>query len=275
MSSSISPNARRWLNTIAFAEGTWGKGAPRYDITFGYTPIKDLSKHPDRVVQGGKYSSAAAGAYQFMPETWARAQKALGLKDFGPQSQDLAALQLLRWRGIDPDRDPLTRENIAKVANEWASLPTMEGRSAYGQPVKSFDTLKKFAESQGASYATTASSAPAQSSAEAEVLKQLLLNKFIDIVGKQPATIGQTQLPRGLETPPLPSYDDEVNTATQSELDLILKSYKDQQEQEAYRKSVEEQQINDVNKNLIAAESAKSQLLAQALGAFGTPKSVI
>ena len=25
----ISPNARRWLDTISFAEGTWGGKAPR------------------------------------------------------------------------------------------------------------------------------------------------------------------------------------------------------------------------------------------------------
>jgi muramidase (phage lysozyme) len=275
MSDGISPNARRWLNTIAFAEGTCGGSAPRYDITFGYTPIKDLSKHPDRVVRGGKYSSAAAGAYQFMPETWARAQKALGLRDFGPQSQDLAALQLLKWRGVDPDRDPLTRENIAKVANEWASLPTMEGRSAYGQPVKSFDALKKFAESQGASYSQTSAGQPSADSLESDVLSGILLNKFIDLINKPKASFTSVPTPRGLDAPPLPDYNEDSGAVTQNELDLILKAYTDKQEQEAYQKALQEKQANEVSKNLIAAEAAKSQLLAQALGAFGAPRSVI
>jgi muramidase (phage lysozyme) len=275
MSDGISPNARRWLNTIAFAEGTWGGNAPRYDITFGYQPIKDLSRHPDRVVQGNGYASAAAGAYQFMPATWARAQKALGLKDFGPQSQDLAALQLLRWRGVDPDRDPLTRENIAKVANEWASLPTMGGRSAYGQPVKSYDALKKFAETQGASYAQPTAAAPTSDSAESEVLSSVLLNKFIDLIGKSQGSFTQASMPRGLDAPALPEYNEDSQEATQGELDFLLKAYTDKQDQEAYQKAMQEKQATEASRNLIAAESAKSQLLAQALEAFGSPRSVI
>jgi len=141
----ISPNARRWLDTISFAEGTWGGKAPRYAITFGYQPIADLSKHPDRVVQGDGIASAAAGAYQFMPQTWERVRSKLGLRDFGPVSQDLGALELIRQRGVDPDRDPITRETLAKLSGEWASLPTLSGESYYGQPVKSAEQLLKFA----------------------------------------------------------------------------------------------------------------------------------
>ena len=141
----ISPNARRWLDTISFAEGTWGGEAPRYAITFGYQPIADLSKHPDRVVKSGRYASAAAGAYQFMPQTWEAVRGKLGLRDFGPVSQDLGALELIRQRGVDPDRDPITRETLAKLSGEWASIPTLSGKSAYGQPVKSAEQLLKFA----------------------------------------------------------------------------------------------------------------------------------
>jgi len=141
----ISPNARRWLDTISFAEGTWGGKAPRYAITFGYQPIADLSKHPDRVVKSGRYASAAAGAYQFMPQTWEAVRGKLGLRDFGPVSQDLGALELIRQRGVDPDRDPITRETLAKLSGEWASIPTLSGKSAYGQPVKSAEQLLKFA----------------------------------------------------------------------------------------------------------------------------------
>ena len=150
----ISPNARRWLDTISFAEGTWGGQTPRYAITFGYQPIADLSKHPDRVVKSGKYASAAAGAYQFMPQTWEGVRSKLGLRDFSPVSQDLGALELIRQRGVDPDRDPITRETLAKLSGEWASIPTLSGKSAYGQPVKPAEQLIKFAGSP-ASVATT------------------------------------------------------------------------------------------------------------------------
>ena len=150
----ISPNARRWLDTISFAEGTWGGEAPRYAITFGYQPIADLSKHPDRVVKSGGYASAAAGAYQFMPQTWEGVRNKLGLRDFSPVSQDLGALELIRQRGVDPDRDPITRETLAKLSGEWASIPTLSGKSAYGQPVKPAEQLIKFAGSP-ASVATS------------------------------------------------------------------------------------------------------------------------
>ena len=150
----ISPNARRWLDTISFAEGTWEGEAPRYAITFGYQPIADLSKHPDRVVKSGGYASAAAGAYQFMPQTWEGVRSKLGLRDFSPVSQDLGALELIRQRGVDPDRDPITRETLAKLSGEWASIPTLSGKSAYGQPVKPAEQLINFAGSP-ASVATS------------------------------------------------------------------------------------------------------------------------
>ena len=178
-SDYVSPNARRWLNLISFAEGTYGKSGPRYDVTFGYTPIKDLSKHPDRVVRSGGYSSAAAGAYQFMPSTWQRAASAVGVKDFGPRSQDLAALQLMRWRGVDPDKASISPENIAKLSGEWASLPTAKGVSAYGQPSKSFDKLLSFAQSQGASVVPQGTSG-SQGGVNAEgALAQALLGSYL------------------------------------------------------------------------------------------------
>ena len=126
MTELISPNARKWLNTISFAEGTWdeSKGAPSYDYTFGYQKINDLSDHPRRVVNSGGHSSAAAGAYQFMPSTWDTVQRRLKLSNFGPEAQDIAALNLIRARGVDPDTAPIDRENLSKLSPEWASLPT-------------------------------------------------------------------------------------------------------------------------------------------------------
>ncbi len=141
-----NPNVQKWLHLIRVAEGTVAGGPyaktaeDSYRVIYGGEKFSDFSRHPDKVVRKG-YTSAAAGAYQFLPGTWNRAAKALGLKDFSPRSQDLAAVQLMRWRGIDPTKDPITKENIAKLANEWASLPNLQGRSAYGQPVKSVDTL--------------------------------------------------------------------------------------------------------------------------------------
>lgn len=194
-SDFVSPNARRWLNLISFAEGTWGGRGPRYDITFGYTPISNLSRHPNKVVRSGRYASAAAGAYQFMPSTWQRAAAATRVSDFGPRSQDLAALQLMRWRGVDPDRAPINPQNIAKLSGEWAALPTLRGGSAYKQPSKSFNTLLKFAADQGATpvsydpsaqYASDGSEISSENNQINEVLAQTILGGYIGSILSQP-----------------------------------------------------------------------------------------
>jgi muramidase (phage lysozyme) len=142
-----NPLARQWLDLIAFAEGTdKTRSGGGYGTLFGGEQVNSLEKHPNRVIRTPSFprGSAAAGRYQFMPATWAAAARAQNLKDFGPQSQDLAALYLLRQRGIEPTRDPINAVNIAKAAPEWASLPTLEGKSFYGQPVKSLGELQGF-----------------------------------------------------------------------------------------------------------------------------------
>lgn len=142
-----NPLTRQWLDLIAYAEGTdSSRRGGGYDVMFGGGRFKDFSKHPDVVVstQGFPRGSAAAGRYQFMPGTYAGAQKALGLQGFGPQEQDLAAIYLMKRRGVDPTKDPITPQTIAKLAPEWASLPTLQGRSYYGQPVKSLSELQGF-----------------------------------------------------------------------------------------------------------------------------------
>ena len=142
---------RALLNTIRMAEGTWLGGDPSgYQVMFGGGKTPSLSQHPDRVIASGGYRSAAAGAYQFMPGTWGPLQQRLGLKDFGPQSQDVAALELVRQRGARDliNREGFTPDVAAKLAPEWASFPTRQGKSYYGQPVKGYADLKRFYDSQ-------------------------------------------------------------------------------------------------------------------------------
>jgi len=146
---AITPERRALLNTIRFAEGTWAEGdAIGYRILFGGTVIDRLDQHPNRVMRTRGYASAAAGAYQFMPFTWAMASQALGLPDFGPDRQDQAALFLIQRRGALAlaDRGLLTPELAARLAPEWASFPTLSGRSYYGQPVRRYALLRQFYE---------------------------------------------------------------------------------------------------------------------------------
>ena len=142
-SSGITPELRAALDTIRMAEGTWLGGSDKgYQTMFGGGTFSSYARHPDKVIRSGGYASAAAGAYQFMPNTWA----SLGQKDFSPESQDKAAIELLKKRGVYDAlaAGKFTPEVSAKMAPEWASFPTKAGVSFYGQPVKKFSELQKF-----------------------------------------------------------------------------------------------------------------------------------
>ncbi len=146
---AITPERRALLNTIRYAEGTWANGEDiGYRIMFGGGLMPSLDRHPDRVVRTARYASAAAGAYQFMPFTWELVTRSLGLTEFGPQVQDQGAIFLIQRRGALAlaDQGVFTPLLAAKLAPEWASFPTLAGRSYYGQPVKRFHDLKRFYE---------------------------------------------------------------------------------------------------------------------------------
>ncbi|HBP54192.1 MAG TPA: hypothetical protein DD643_07650 [Synechococcus sp. UBA8638] len=141
----VTPERRALLNTIRYAEGTWKQGEDGYRVFYGGTLFQKVSHHPNKV-NHGRYSSRAAGAYQFLPATWKMAKEALGLRDFGPRSQDQAALYLIQRRkalGL-ADRGVFTKELAHRLAPEWASFPKHSGASYYGQPVRRFSSLKRF-----------------------------------------------------------------------------------------------------------------------------------
>ena len=161
---AITPERRALLNTIRYAEGTWARGENLgYRIMFGGGLMPHLERHPDRVIYAGGYASAAAGAYQFMPFTWVRASRSLQLPGFGPDVQDQAAIYLIQRRGALPlaDQGVFTPELAARLAPEWASFPTLAGRSFYGQPVKRYGALKAFYERNLADLRAIAGVAPA------------------------------------------------------------------------------------------------------------------
>ncbi len=142
----MTPERRALLNTIRFAEGTWKEGKDLgYRTLYGGGIFKDLSWHPERIVVR-RYSSAAAGAYQFMPATWSSVASELKLPSFEPRHQDQAALHLVKKRGAlgEIDANGLTASAMDRLAPEWASFPTRSGSSAYGQPVKSHAELAGF-----------------------------------------------------------------------------------------------------------------------------------
>jgi lysozyme len=143
---AITPQRRALLDTIRYAEGTWKDGSSvGYRVLYGGGLFASLERHPEVTVHR-RYSSAAAGAYQFLPGTWREAAGKLGLRSFSAANQDQAALYLVERRGAlaAVDRNGLGTSVLARLAPEWASLPASHGGSHYGPPVKGRDELIRF-----------------------------------------------------------------------------------------------------------------------------------
>ncbi len=153
-------NVRAFLRVIR--EGETSQTDEAYRMTFGGDLVESLSDHPRRVVRrmlGGKsIASSAAGAYQFLTGTWDECAAALGLPDFSPASQDLAAVFLIdRRRALDDVIAGRIDEAIRKCAREWASLPG----SPYGQPTKTRQQALGVYEVNGGGYSPGATIPPA------------------------------------------------------------------------------------------------------------------
>lgn len=136
-----NPNIKAFLDTIAQAEGTAGPDG--YRTLFAGETFSDYSTHPDEVKcaysNGQRLCSSAAGRYQFLKPTFDRLQKKLSLPDFSPQSQDLAAIELIREEGALEDvKAGNIREALTKVSAIWVHI---EG-AGYGQPEHSLDKLQ-------------------------------------------------------------------------------------------------------------------------------------
>jgi muramidase (phage lysozyme) len=131
-----NPNVRSFLDMIGSAEGT---DKYSYNTLFGGGKVESLADHPRQLFDftettGRPNKTTAAGRYQFLSNTWDEQAKKLGLPDFGPKSQDLAAINLLRERGILPDVLAGNWESAVKKSGPiWASLPS----SPYPQPRQS------------------------------------------------------------------------------------------------------------------------------------------
>ena len=133
-------NIRGWQSAIGRAEH--GGRDNQYDVVFGGGKFDTTKGHPDKVVDGGKYSSAAAGKYQFMPSTWKMVTGSYGTP-MTPGNQDKYATELLKGRNVNLDR-PMNRYAVSRAGKEWASLPNLSGKSHYGQPVKSYETVRNW-----------------------------------------------------------------------------------------------------------------------------------
>ena len=124
-------NVRAFLAVIRAGEGTADDGG--YTRCFGGGTFNDLADHPRRIVTAGRYTSTAAGAYQFLARTWDGLVRQYAFPDFSPACQDEGAVALIAGRGALQDvQEGRIEQAIAKCAREWASLPG----SPYGQPTR-------------------------------------------------------------------------------------------------------------------------------------------
>lgn len=161
VSTAAYPHADRniaaFLAMIRRAEGT-DRHADPYRVAFGGVIFESLADHPRRAVQftdkaGRRLWTSAAGAYQFMAvaplpdgsgrrtrlDTWDRLAAKLGLADFGPGSQDRAAIELIDEAGaLDDVKAGRFDAAVSKVRRVWASLPG----AGYAQPEKSLAAVR-------------------------------------------------------------------------------------------------------------------------------------
>ena len=145
----MNPNVSAFLRVIR--EGETSQDDIAYRTVVGGGTFDSFEDHPRRLVYlpGLGLSSTAAGAYQFLSRTWDGVAKKLGLPDFSPQSQDTAAVELIRGRNALEDViNGRFEAALAKCNKEWASLPG----SPYGQHTISLARCKSVYESFGGTY---------------------------------------------------------------------------------------------------------------------------
>jgi len=133
----MKKNRKAFLDMIAYSEGTSTSKATKNDgydvlvtgidgipeIFTNYKTHPFMTRMPKQINSHGLYSTAS-GRYQFLKKNWLHYQLLLNLPDFGPESQDRWAIQLLKECGAlyRIDRGNFNGA-ILKCHYLWASLP--------------------------------------------------------------------------------------------------------------------------------------------------------
>jgi muramidase (phage lysozyme) len=119
-------NIVAFLDTIANSEGTEGKGDDGYNMIVSpggfFTSYAD---HPRKLVQVRPgLQSTAAGRYQILEHNFDVYKTQLKLPDFGPLSQDLIAIQMIKeCRAIQLLQVGQFDEAVYRCSSRWASFP--------------------------------------------------------------------------------------------------------------------------------------------------------
>lgn len=140
-----NPQVRAILALIRKGEGTADAGG--YSRLFGGGTFASYADHPRQSVKRWGLTSTAAGAYQMLSKVWDETAQLMGLADFSPRNQDIAALGRIAARGaLDDVLAGNLGAAIRKLNKEWASLPD----SPYGQKTMAWaDARATFAANGG------------------------------------------------------------------------------------------------------------------------------
>lgn len=137
------PNARGFLDLISKSEGTYYMPGGGYNTMFGGGQFSGQNhpriRHPFKQTDGTWNETTAAGRYQHLGRTWDDSAEKLGLPDFSPRNQDIAALHRIMERGqLDNVLSGDFDKAVAGLGGEWASLPS----SKYSQPKHDMATIR-------------------------------------------------------------------------------------------------------------------------------------
>lgn len=134
---------RAFLDLLAWSEGTDNGRQPTnnhgYDVIVGGKLFYDYSKHPGVYVKlNPRLTSSAAGRYQILEKFAKHYMKQLRLPDFGPDSQDKIAIQLIKeCKALDDIYAGRIHSAVYKCRSRWASLPG----AGYGQHEQKIEKL--------------------------------------------------------------------------------------------------------------------------------------
>jgi muramidase (phage lysozyme) len=142
-SRSGTKEQKSMLDSIAFAEGTQNYPNNGYNTMFTGKQFSGYKDHPRKIQRSNGYASDAAGRYQFLSTTWDSLAKRLGLKDFSPENQDKAAIELAREYGVTQEllsKEGMSPKVSALLGRQWASFP---GKTiGLDQPTKGLKSIQ-------------------------------------------------------------------------------------------------------------------------------------
>lgn len=142
--NEISISLHAFLTMISVSEGT--STCPHtqddgYDILVGGTRFEGYTDHPRILVDlGHGLKSTAAGRYQILERFYDAYKTQLNLPDFGHDSQDAIALQMMREHyAVESVNAGNLALAVHQCRNIWASFPD----SPYGQHAQKYNDLQQ------------------------------------------------------------------------------------------------------------------------------------